>query len=170
MVSEIRAITQQWTVGTVAIRLTIITLLWFVLAEGELHYWGLVLIAIFGGAFASLIMIPDSGLSASISGWARFIPYFLMQSVIGGIDVAYRALAPGQRIDPAYVEFHFQIAEEPARVFVANAMTLMPGSLSVDLKEDRLILHVLDPTMPTLEQARTVEMHAARMFRLELPG
>jgi multicomponent Na+:H+ antiporter subunit E len=169
MLAEMRHIAQAWTVGTVLLRILALALLWFVLAEGEFRYWGLILIAVLGGAFASLILVPSSGLGMSPVGWARFIPFFIGQSVLGGVDVALRAIAPTPRLEPGYVEFHFRLAEEPARVFVANTMSLMPGTLSVSLDGDRLRMHVLDQAMPAVERARDVEVHAARMFGLEIP-
>jgi multicomponent Na+:H+ antiporter subunit E len=143
-------------------------LLWFVLSEGEFRYWGLILIAVLSGTFASLVLVPSSGLGWSIVGWARFIPFFIGQSVMGGIDVALRAIALTPRLDPGYVECGFRVEEEAARVFVANVMSLMPGTLSVLIEGDRLRMHVLDTTMPAVERAREIEQHAARMFRLEV--
>jgi multicomponent Na+:H+ antiporter subunit E len=179
MREELSAIVRRWTPGTVIVRVAAMALLWLVLAEGEFHlregaealpYQALILIAVLGGAFASLALVPSSGLGWSPIGWARFIPFFLAQSVLGGVDVALRAVAPKPRLDPGYVEFRFRITEEPARVFVANTISLMPGTLSVDLDGDRLRMHVLDRSMPAVERAREIEEYAASMFRLELPG
>ena len=169
MRAELKSLAGQWTISTILLRIVAMTLLWFVLAAGDLRYWGLILIAVLGGAAASLILVPSSGLSWSPIGWARFIPFFIVQSVLGGVDVALRAVALTPRLDPGYVEFDFRITEEPARVFVANTMSLMPGTLSVSLDSNRLRMHVLDTGMPNAERAREVEAHAASMFRLELP-
>jgi multicomponent Na+:H+ antiporter subunit E len=168
MGGELREHIRQWSFTTVTARIVTLGMLWFVLSEGEFRYWGLILIAVLGGAFASLILVPSSGLGWSIVGWGRFIPFFIGQSVMGGVDVALRAVAPTPRLDAGYVEFEFRLSHEPARVFVANVMSLMPGTLSVLIEGDRLRMHVLDTTMPAVERAREVEGHAARMFRLEL--
>jgi multicomponent Na+:H+ antiporter subunit E len=168
MFDELQQIARTWTPGTIILRIGLLSLLWFVLAEGEFRYWGLVLLAVLGGAGASLVLIPSSNLGFSVSGWARFIPYFLWQSVLGGIDVALRSIAIPVRLDPGYVEVEFRLADEPARVFVANTMSLMPGTLSVSLDGDRLRMHVLDRSMPNQDRAREVEAHVSRMFRLEL--
>lgn len=170
MATEFRQIARSWTPGTVIFRVIAMSLLWFVLSEGEFRYWGLILIAVLGGAFASLILVPSSGMSWSPIGWLRFVPFFISQSVMGGVDVALRAITPTPRLDPAYVEFEFRLTSEPARVFVANTMSLMPGTLSVLLEGNQLRMHVLDRSMPHLDRVREVEGHAARMFRLELPG
>jgi multicomponent Na+:H+ antiporter subunit E len=166
MLAELKRIAGSWTPGTIVIRVGIVSLLWFVLAEGEFRYWGLVLLAVLGSAGASLLLIPASDLGFSLTGWGRFIPYFLWQSILGGVDVALRSIAIPVRLDPGYVEFDFRVNQEPARVFVANTMSLMPGTLSVSLSGDRLRMHVLDRSMPNLQRAREVEDHVMRIFRL----
>ncbi len=170
MLAELKQIAATWTPGAIVIRVGIMSLLWFVLAEGEFRYWGLVLLAVLGGAGASLLLIPSSGIGFSIRGWAKFIPFFLWQSVLGGVDVALRSIAIPIRLDPGYVQVDFRLADEPARVFIANTMSLMPGTLSVSLQGDQLRMHVLDRSMPNAERVREVEAHAARMFRLTLPA
>lgn len=168
MHTELRHIAQVWTPKTLILRVLLLALLWFVLSEGDLRYWGLILMAVLCAAFASLILVPGNGLGWSLGGWIRFVPFFIGQSVLGGVDVALRAISPTPRLDPGYVEFHFRLQHDPARVFVANTMSLMPGTLSVSLDDDRLCIHVLDMGMPAVDRAREVEAHAARMFRLDL--
>lgn len=167
---QLRDVSRTWSVRTVVLRVAVLLLIWLVLAEGGLRYWGLIALAVGVSAFASLLLLPRSGLGWSPVGLLRFLPFFLWQSVIGGADVALRALSIRPRLDPVYVEFQFRLTEEPARVVVANTMSLMPGTLSVELDGSRLHMHVLDRSMPAVERARQVEEHAARMFRLRLPA
>ncbi len=169
MLNELRSLIQTISPWTALLRFAAFAVLWFVLAEGELRYWGLILIAVTSATLASLILVPSSGLSMSPIGWIRFIPFFLGQSVLGGADVALRAITPTPRLDPGYVEYRFRLDAPPARVFVANTMSLMPGTLSVLLEGDQLQMHVLDTAMPAADRAREVEEHVARMFRLDLP-
>jgi multicomponent Na+:H+ antiporter subunit E len=167
---ELRETMRRWTLRTVALRLVILTILWIVLTEGDLRYWGLVLATVAIATFVSLLLVPESGLRWSVMGWLGFIPYFLWHSVQGGVDVALRATAPSPRIDPVYVRCRLRLTEEAARVIVANTMSLMPGTLSVRLDGPDLELHVLDGSMPSRTRVRELEDHAARMFHLELPA
>jgi multicomponent Na+:H+ antiporter subunit E len=160
---------RQWSAGTVLLRIAAMTVLWLILAEGNLRYWGLVIGAIAAATLVSLLLVPSSGLSLSPVGLVRFVPFFVMQSILGGWDVAMRALSIRPRLDPVYIECELRLDEEPARVLVANTMSLMPGTLSVSLEGKRLQMHVLDREMPAIQRAKEVEEHAARMFRLELP-
>jgi multicomponent Na+:H+ antiporter subunit E len=159
---------RRWSPGAILLRVIAMAILWLVLAEGEVRYWGLVLGAVIAAALVSLLLMPSSGLGFSPIGFLRFAPFFLGQSVLGGVDVALRALSLRPRIDPVYVECRLRLNEEPARVLVANTMSLMPGTLSVSLEGRRLKMHVLDRAMPAVERARDVEEHTARTFRLVL--
>lgn len=47
-------------------------------------------------------------------------------------------------------------------------LSLLPGTLSVELDDDRLCLHVLNETAPTEAEVRTVETRLAHMLGLAL--
>lgn len=166
MMDQVREIGREWTARGVLIRLAVFAAIWLVLAQGEIRYWGLVAAIVAASTLASLLLAPSIGAGLSVVGVARFIPFFLGRSVASGFDVARRAIARPPRVDPVYVEYRLTLTNEPARVLVANTMSLMPGTLSVAIEGDRLLIHVLDPSMAAAEAAAEVEAHAARMFGL----
>lgn len=165
---NLREKSEQWSPTGVMLRFAILAAIWLVLSQGEFRYWGLVAFAVLVSTFVSLLVAPSIGLGWSFVGLARFIPFFLWQSLVGGVDVAMRALARPTRVDPVYVEYPFRVASEPARVTIANVMSLMPGSQSVSIDEHRMRMHVLDRSMSAYEQARRLEIHIARVFNLPL--
>jgi multicomponent Na+:H+ antiporter subunit E len=57
------------------------------------------------------------------------------------VDVAYRVLHPRMPIRPGIVKIRTRIKSEAGRVFLANSITLTPGTLSVDLSGDVLYIH-----------------------------
>jgi hypothetical protein len=60
---------------------------------------------------------------------------------------------------------------EPAgagRVVLANALNLLPGTLSVSLEGEHLRLNVLDTRRPIVAEVRAAERHVARMLGLQL--
>jgi multicomponent Na+:H+ antiporter subunit E len=158
---------RRWA-RSAALRLLGFGMIWWVLAEGSLRYPLMALLAIAGATAASLALMPPAGVRWSPAGLARFIPYFARQSVIGGADVAIRALSPRMPINPGVVECDLRLPNEAARVLLAHVMSLMPGTLSVDLDGARLRLHVLDRAMPAVDRVRETEALIAGMFRLEL--
>jgi len=56
-------------------------------------------------------------------------------------------------INPRIVHFRTRLKSELARVILANSITLTPGTLTLDLDEDHLIVHWLD--------AKTTHSHYA---------
>jgi len=51
---------------------------------------------------------------------------------------------------------------------MANAVSLLPGTLSVELDEDILRVHVLDETSAINEELNMLENHLADIFGFEL--
>jgi multicomponent Na+:H+ antiporter subunit E len=160
--------TRHWRPGTLAVRIAGFALLWLLLVEGNLRYTGMALLAILAAAVASMALSPVTGARWSLAGVARFTRYFVWQSIAGGFDVALRALSPAMPLDPGFVEFRLRLREEAARVLLANTMSLMPGTLSVELRGRMLRLHVLDRSTPVAALLRATERRVADLFGTQL--
>jgi len=50
------------------------------------------------------------------------------------------------------------------RILLTYTLSLMPGTLGVELCDDRLRLHVLHQDLPVVEEARALERHIAALF------
>ncbi|MCJ1708362.1 Na+/H+ antiporter subunit E [Microbacterium sp. VKM Ac-2923] len=93
-----------------------------------------------------------------IAGWV------LWRSVVGGVDVARRALhLPRADIDPRWSEYETRLRSGPARVALALVMNLMPGSLSARLDGARLEVHVIDPSLDVHSSIAALEERLARV-------
>jgi multicomponent Na+:H+ antiporter subunit E len=73
------------------------------------------------------------------------------------VDVALRAVRRNPNLRPGLVEHRLGLPPGLARVVLADLVNLMPGTLTVDLDEDRLTIHVLDTAMPVREQILELE-------------
>jgi multicomponent Na+:H+ antiporter subunit E len=144
------------------VRLTTFGAAWWILVEGDLRSPLLAGAMIVLATASSLAIRPP--VPFSIIGLARLVPFFLRQSIMGGVDVLRRALHPAMPLRPGFFELPFAVDGEPARALVASVTSLLPGSLSVELREDRLRIHVLDTRMPVPEVVRVLEQHAGRVF------
>jgi len=56
----------------------------------------------------------------------------------------------------------------PARIFFSNTVSLLPGTLSADLEEDRLTVHILDERLSLLESLQLLESLVAGLFGLPI--
>lgn len=150
-------------------RFVVFAVLWWVLAEGDSSSW------LFGIPFsllasaASLKLTPERGWRVRVGGALRFGIFFVRNSVVGGVDVALRALRPSMPLSPGFVACPMRLPTESARVFLANTLSLLPGTLSAGFERDgTLVLHVLDCRLPVREDTGRAERYIADMLALEL--
>jgi multicomponent Na+:H+ antiporter subunit E len=73
-----------------------------------------------------------------------YIPVFAYMCLKSNIDVALRVLSPGLQIRPGIVRIRTSLKSEIARVFLANSITLTPGTMTVEIKDDVLYIHWIE--------------------------
>jgi multicomponent Na+:H+ antiporter subunit E len=99
--------------------------------------------------------------------WSRLpllVAYFLWRALVGGVDVARRALSPALPIDGGLVEYESRLEGETARVFFAWMVGLMPGTACVGLESSRLTVHVIDRRAYDAGDLRELEIRLAAVF------
>ena len=72
------------------------------------------------------------------------MPLFLKSLVKSNIEVAKIVLDPGLPINPGIIKLKTSLTDEYDKLLLANAITLTPGTITVELKDDFLYIHVLD--------------------------
>lgn len=90
----------------------------------------------------SMRLLPR-GVPVRIVSVLRQLPHFVVQSVVGGIDVARRAFAPSLPLNPGWIEIRVELPEG-GRVALGSELSLMPGTLSAGTSDGQLLVHVLD--------------------------
>ncbi len=78
---------------------------------------------------------------------------FLVELVKSNIDVMFRVVTPRVKINPAIVEVKTRLKSPLGRLALANSITLTPGTLTADIKDDRLFIHWIDATTTDVEGA-----------------
>jgi len=146
-----------------SVRAVLFALIWWILTGSVLNSWLIGVPVVMLATSVSMVIQPPSTWSAI--GLVRFIPFFLWHSLHGGVDVARRALHPRLPISPQIVEHRWRLPPGLPRVFMANTVSLLPGTLSAELDEKRLCVHVLDKTGVFAAQLSNVEAHVSRVFR-----
>jgi len=61
--------------------------------------------------------------------------------VLANLDVLYRVLHPNLPIRPGIVKVKTTLRTDEAKTFLANSITLTPGTLTVDIIDDTLYVH-----------------------------
>lgn len=151
-------------------RAAVFAAVWWVVVEGDPEGW------VFGGPFVALATFASMRLTPSRAwrlrplGAVRYAWYFIHQSLLGGIDVALRAIRPSMPLDPELVRYRMRLEPEHARVLFADTVSLLPGTLSAGFEADWLTMHVIDCGMPVEQSLQDVEEHVADLFGLDLSG
>lgn len=103
--------------------------------------------------------------------FAYYLPVLIWECAKANFDVAYRVLHPELPIHPGIVAVRTQLKSDTGLTFLANSITLTPGTMTVDLDRDAglLYIHWLDVKSADLEEAtqqivRRFERILARIF------
>jgi len=78
--------------------------------------------------------------------WLSLALLFLRELVLSALAVAWAVVQPKIGIRPALIAYPLTVTTDAQITLLANMITLTPGTLSVDVSEDRrtLYIHVLD--------------------------
>jgi multicomponent Na+:H+ antiporter subunit E len=97
-----------------------------------------------------------------------YVAVFLKELLTANVDVAYRVLAPGLKIDPDVVVVPLRVQTDAAITTIANSITLTPGTLTMDYDEETNALYVHGITgrnrQAVLDPIRTWEDYALVIF------
>lgn len=98
-----------------------------------------------------------------------YIPYFFYYCIKANLDVAYRVLHPDVPIRPGIVRVRTTLQSTLGKTFLANSITLTPGTLTVDMIGSDLYVHWInvrtdDPEQQTEEIVRRFEGLLKRIF------
>jgi multicomponent Na+:H+ antiporter subunit E len=140
-------------------------LLWWALVDGDMSSWWLGAPTVLVAGILSAALWP----TMPIAWWqsVRFAPFFLIRSLLGGIDVAYRALRPRMPIAPRMVEYRLRFPTGPWCVVLVNTISLLPGTLGANLSDGVLTVHALDARGDIHRSIHRLETRIARLFRIE---
>jgi multicomponent Na+:H+ antiporter subunit E len=123
----------------------VLWLVWVLIAGFALYE------VLLGGAVAlilSLLIFRYVGYSfglGAVIGMFKFIfvyiPVFLYRLVLANFDMAYRVLSPKLPINPRIVKVPTDLQSDLKKLVLANTITLTPGTLSLDVEDDGVLVH-----------------------------
>jgi multicomponent Na+:H+ antiporter subunit E len=73
-----------------------------------------------------------------------YLGAFFVALIRSNLDMARRVLSPSLPIRPAVVEVETALESPLGRMLLANSITLTPGTLSIDIVGDRILVHWID--------------------------
>lgn len=123
-----------------------------------------ILFAPFARVYADIRWTPRVVLNAF-----AFLGVFLWELVLANLNVARLVFSPRIRIRPGIVEIKTRLKSPMGRMALANAITLTPGTLVVDIRDDSLFIHWIvvsseDPEAATREIAGRFEKYLVVVY------
>lgn len=144
------------------LRLFLFGLLWRVMI-GSGHGGGMVAVAvILAATLVSRVVWPPRQWRINFPQLLVFIPWFLWNSLLAGIHVAWRAFHPRMPLHPELIEIPLREDEQSA-ILLAWTVSLIPGTACVCLKPGRAVIHVLDSRSPYREKLRVLSHRLDRL-------
>lgn len=127
----------------VALQATPFAAIWWGLTGGAPESWLLGAPVVLVATWSSVRLQTPAWWRCRFWGALRFLRYFLVASIRGGIDVAWRALDPRAPLAPGFFEFTMQTEDARARVIFASTVNLLPGTLCAAICDRNFTIHAL---------------------------
>jgi len=74
-------------------------------------------------------------------GLIKYLLYFFYALLKANFDLAKRVLSPDMKIYPDMVEIETTMQSDLGKLFLANSITLTPGTLTVDVYDNHMLVH-----------------------------
>lgn len=84
---------------------------------------------------------------------AIYLPVFFYEMMKANFDVAYRVVHPRMPIRPGIVAIKTDLKSDIGRLFLANSITLTPGTLTMDVQGEYLFIHWINVKAEDVETA-----------------
>lgn len=105
----------------------------------------------------------------------RQIPLALMRAVgfavwmagrilVASVQLAMIVLSPSMPLDPCSVRFRTELRSPLARATLANSISLVPGTLTVDIEGQEILVHALSPAQVQDLVTGRLQNKIARIF------
>ncbi|MEZ4598238.1 MAG: Na+/H+ antiporter subunit E [Syntrophotaleaceae bacterium] len=73
---------------------------------------------------------------------SRFIAFFLWEILLSALRIAFDVVTPVHHMRPAVLAIPLELESDLGITFLANVITLTPGTLSLDVSDDRKTLYI----------------------------
>lgn len=152
----------------VALRLIVLAGLWFGLNGNDAKSWFIGIPAIVLAALINFRSLPRGSWRWRTRAMLPMLAFFFKESFLGAFDVARRALHPNLPIHPGFVAYRCRLTSTSARLFFADLITLMPGTLSARVEHADFLIHSLDTQGDVEASLQKLELKVADLFGLTI--
>jgi multicomponent Na+:H+ antiporter subunit E len=103
--------------------------------------------------WVSLRLLPAGQWRLDAVALAKLVLRFPYQSIVAGVDVAWRAFDPRLPLQPGFLVYRSHLAPGPTRDAFLTLASMLPGTLPCGHDSSGgLVIHCLDVRQPVLDQ------------------
>ena len=139
-------------------------LIWLLLSQSfNLFHVGLGLLAAFGVAWLN----TDRSVSRFVILRLRIVWYFLWllgRILQSGFHLSVLILHPALPIDPKLIRYRTKLRTEASIVLLGNSITLTPGTITVEVDSQDLVVHAMDDKSADDVTSQRIEQQIAGSF------
>jgi multicomponent Na+:H+ antiporter subunit E len=114
-----------------------------------------VVLSLWLGEQYSRLGLPPLGAKRLLFLFA-YLVVLAFEIVRANLDVAYRVLHPAMPIRPGVVVIKTRLTSDIAKMILANSITLTPGTFTLDVVGDRLLIHWINVRTDDIDEASRV--------------
>jgi multicomponent Na+:H+ antiporter subunit E len=85
-----------------------------------------------------------------------YIVVLFKEIIIANIDVAYRVIHPKIPIKPGIIIIRTELKQDLAKMILANSITLTPGTFTLDIEGDLLLVHWINVKTDNIDEATDI--------------
>ncbi len=82
-----------------------------------------------------------------------YVLVLFKEIVVANLDVAYRVIHPKMPIKPGIVVIKTELKQDIAKMILANSITLTPGTFTLDILGDTLLIHWINVQSRNTDEA-----------------
>jgi multicomponent Na+:H+ antiporter subunit E len=150
--------------STVTLKTCAFFLIWLLLSESfdRLHM-GMGILVAFGVAWLNT---ERSSIRSSIRGWRMvwYFPCLVGRILQSGFHLSVLILHPALPIDPKMIRHQTKLQDDGSIVLLGNSITLTPGTITVELDSQDLVVHAMDDSSADDVTSRRIEQRIDGLF------
>ena len=116
------------------------------------------IISFLGAGIYSKLDLPPLSIKRILFSFVYIIVLF-WEIIKANFDVAYRVIHPKMPINPGIVVIKTHLKSDIAKLILANSITLTPGTFTLDIIGDELLIHWINVKTENIDEATSLIGH-----------
>ena len=93
-----------------------------------------------------------------------YLPWLFWKIVKSSLNITKIILDPKLPVNPRLIQYRTDLGNNTAVVLLGNSITLTPGTVTIEVSSNELVIHALDDGSSRGLESRTMERKIAEVF------